>query len=125
MMRDKVVVKCLDALPDLKKFIVVSAGGSGHAQSAAAMEKHEGLPPPVRVAYWHVRALYSEDAINMHPKKQTITMNIGDAKHVFTVQVLNNKKALKAGDELIKESFEVDKPDHLIMPPPKKKAKKT
>ena len=83
-----VIVECMDALPDLKKNII--------AVNPSHKHKHQPfLPPPVRIPYWYERALRSAASVNLSTKKETITIQIGDTKHLFKVQVMSNKRALK------------------------------
>ena len=117
-----VIVGCMDALPDLKKYIIAAhpPDKRGPTWSIQAL-----LPPPARIPYWYVRAMHTNDSVNMIPKKENITMQIGNVKHVFTVQVLSNRRALTKGEELIKFLPESDKPQQLEIEPAKKKARKS
>ena len=77
----------------------------------------------IATTYWCVRALHSAASVNLSTEKETITIQIGDTKHLFKVQVMSNKRALKKGEELIKFMLEKDKRQQVEIEPAKKKAR--
>ena len=111
-----VIVECIDALPDLKNNLIAVNPSHKH-------KPEPFLPQPVSIPYWYVEALHSAASINLSTKKETITIQIGDTKHLFKVQLLSNKCALKKGEELIKMMPEKDKPQQIEIEPATKKAK--